>query len=198
MAMAKGDATRSRILDRAFRLAGREGLDRLSIGTLAGELGLSKSGLFAHFGSKQDLEVAVLERAAQEFEANVVKPGLRAPKGAPRLRKLFELWLRWVADPTLPGGCLFVAAATELDDREGPAREFLVEAQKSLQELLAEAARRAIEQGHFRRGLDCRRFAFELYAIVLGFNHAFRLMRDPQAENYARAAFERLLADAAA
>jgi AcrR family transcriptional regulator len=195
--VTKGDQTRARILDRAFRQAGRDGLSGLSIGGLATELGLSKSGLFAHFGSKEDLELAVLAKTADQFESNVIKPALRAARGAPRLRKLFELWIRWVADPTLPGGCVFLAAATELDDREGRAREFLVDAQQRLKNLLAQAARLAIEQGHFGADLDCDGFAFELFAIVLGYHHARRLMRDPRAETHAHAAFERLLLDAA-
>lgn len=196
--MSKGDQTRERILDRAFRQAGRDGLSGLSIGGLATELGLSKSGLFAHFGSKEDLEVAVLAKTAEQFEANVIKPALRAARGLPRLRKLFELWLRWMADPTLPGGCVFLAAAIELDDREGRARDYLVDAQQRLRSTLAQAARLAIEQGHFRADLDCECFAFEMFAIVFGYHHSRRLMRDAKAEAHAHAAFERLLAEAAA
>jgi AcrR family transcriptional regulator len=195
--VTKGDETRARILDRAFRQAGRDGLSGLSIGGLATELGLSKSGLFAHFGSKEDLDVAVLTKTADQFEANVIKPALRAPRGTARLRKLFELWLRWVADPTLPGGCVFLAAAIELDDREGRARETLVQTQQQLKNLLAQAARQTIELGQFRADFDCEAFAFDMFAIVFGYHHARRLMRDPKAETQAHAAFERLLLDAA-
>jgi AcrR family transcriptional regulator len=191
--VSKGDETRARILDRAFRRAGRDGLLGLSIGGLASELGLSKSGLFAHFGSKEDLELAILAKTAEQFEASVIKPALRAARGLPRLRKLFELWLQWIADPLLPGGCAFFAAAAELDDREGAARQYLVESQQRFKTLIARSAQLAIEQGHLRRDLDCEQFVFELYAIVLGYHHARRLMRDRRAEAHARAAFIRLV-----
>jgi AcrR family transcriptional regulator len=194
--MTKGLDTRERILDRAFRLASRDGLDGLTIGRLAEDLGLSKSGLFAHFGSKEDLLVEVLRAAAVRFEHVVVRGALKAPRGLPRVRKLFENWLQWVTDPGTPGGCIFVAAAAELDDREGRPRDFLVATQKEFLGALEKAARLAIEQGHLRSDLDCAQFAFEMYAIVLGFNHSKRLLRDPSVEKRARVAFDRLLASA--
>lgn len=189
----KGEETRERILDRAFRLATRDGLAGLSIGGLATELGLSKSGLFAHFGSKEELQVAVLTRSAEEFQANVLAPAFRAPRGLPRLRKLFDLWLKWADDPGKPGGCIFMAAATELDDHEGPPRDALVAAQHQLLAALAKTAQIAVDEGHLRRGVDLEQIAFELYAILLGFNHWKRLLRAPDAERRARAAFERLV-----
>jgi AcrR family transcriptional regulator len=196
--MARGTETRERILDHAFRVASRDGLEGLSIGGLAQELGLSKSGLFAHFGSKEDLQVEVLRRAAERFAEVVVRPAFRAPRGAPRLRQLFENWLRWAADPAMPGGCVFNAAATELDDREGRPRDCLVESQRQLMATLVKAARLAIEADHFRRDLDCEQFAFDLLAIVLATQHQRRLLRDERAEARARAAFERLLSGASA
>jgi AcrR family transcriptional regulator len=192
--MSKGEETRQRILDRAFRLASRDGLEGLSIGTLASDLGLSKSGLFAHFGSKEDLQVAVIGAAAARFEEAVIKRGLRAPRGLPRVQRLFDHWLQWITDPALPGGCLFLAAATELDDREGPARDALIGVQKQFLDLLTHAARLAVGEGHFRKTLDCESFAFDMYAIVLGYNHARRLLHEPKAEARSRAAFERLVA----
>ncbi|HMI90585.1 MAG TPA: TetR/AcrR family transcriptional regulator [Polyangiales bacterium] len=191
--MSKGEQTRERILERAFRLAGREGLEGLSIGALASDLGLSKSGLFAHFGSKEDLQIAVLAAAAQRFQAAVIQPAVRGPRGVARVRRLFDSWLTWSADPSLPGGCLFIAAATELDDREGRARDFLVGSQRELLDFVAGTARQAIEQGEFRKDLDCEDFAFDLYALMLGFNHSRRLLRDPRSEERTRAAFERLV-----
>jgi AcrR family transcriptional regulator len=195
--MAKGDETRARILDRAFRLASRDGLEGLTLGTLAADLGLSKSGLFAHFRSKEELQVEVLAAAAREFEDFVLRPAFTAPRGAPRLKRLFDNWLRWVNDPALPGGCIFVAASAELDDREGRARDFLVGTQRQLLATIAKSARLSIEAGHFRRDLDCEQIGFELYGIVLGYNHAKRLLRDPRAEARARAAFRRLMTSAA-
>src|SRR5687768_3596482 len=117
--MSKGEETRDRILERAFRLAGRDGLEGLSIGRLAAELGLSKSGLFAHFGSKEDLQIEVLRAAAAHLEEKVMRPAFRGARGEPRTKQLFENWMRWLGDPALPGGCVFMAASIELDDRPG-------------------------------------------------------------------------------
>lgn len=192
----KGAETRERILDRAFRLASRDGLEGLTLGTLAGELGLSKSGLYAHFGSKEELELEVLEEAVARFQANVLTPALKAPPGLPRLRRLFEQWMAWISDPALPGGCLFFAAATELDDRDGRPRDYLQATQRDLRAALAKAARLAVEEGHFRADLDCEQLAFELNGIALGYHHARRLLRDERAEARARTAFQRLLAAA--
>src|SRR5882724_10359607 len=130
--MSKGDATRERILDRAFRVATRAGLDGLSIGMLATELGMSKSGLFAHFGSKEDLQIEVLRAASLRFVEFVWRPALKAAAGEPRLRKLLERWILWVNEPSMPGGCVFFAAAVELDDKDGRPRDFLVSEQKKL------------------------------------------------------------------
>jgi AcrR family transcriptional regulator len=194
--MSKGEETRDRILDRAFRIAARDGLDGLSIGMLAGELGMSKSGLFAHFGSKEDLQIEVLRAASQRFEEFVWRPALKAARGEPRLRKLLERWMLWINDPSSSGGCLFVAAAAELDDREGRPRDFLVGEQRKLCGALAKAAALAVGEGHFRRDLDCDQFAFDAHSVVLGYNYQRRLMRDPKAEARARRAIERLLAQA--
>jgi AcrR family transcriptional regulator len=194
--VTKGNETRDRILDRALRLASRDGLEGLSIGTLAIDLGLSKSGLFAHFGSKEDLQVAVLREAAGRFENTVMRPAFTAPRGEPRIRRLFENWLGWIGDPASPGGCVFLAAAAELDDREGRPRDFLVGSQKQLVASLAKAARLAVEEGHFAAHLDAEQFAFDLYALLLGCSHWKRLLRDPRAETRARAAFDRLVASA--
>jgi hypothetical protein len=114
-----------------------------------------------------------------------------------RVKALFERWMAWVADPASPGGCVFLAAATELDDREGKARDFLVGSQHELMTFLTKAARMAVEQGELRKDLDCEAFAFELHTIVLGYNYARRLMRDKKAEARARAMFDRLLTAAA-
>src|SRR5215471_2695712 len=191
--MSKGDETRERILDRAFRIATRDGLDGLSIGMLAGELGMSKSGLFAHFGSKEDLQIEVLRAASRRFEDYVWRPALKTARGEPRLRKLLERWLLWINEPSMPGGCIFVAAAAELDDKDGRPRDFLVGEQKKLCGSLAKAARISVEEGHFRANLDCDQFAFDVYSVVLGYNYQRRLMRDPKAEARAKKAIERVL-----
>jgi len=194
--MSKGEETRRRILDRAVLLASRDGLSGLTIGELATDLGVSKSGLFAHFGSKEELQVAVLAAASERFGQRVLMPSLKAPAGVRRLKALFDYWLAWAADPASPGGCIFLAAAAELDDREGKPRDYLVGSQRQLIEFLTKAARLGIEQGELRKDLDCEGFAYELHTIILGFNYARRLMRDRKAEARARAAFDRLLSRA--
>jgi AcrR family transcriptional regulator len=191
--MGKGTATHDRILDTALRLAGRDGLEGLSIGGLASELGLSKSGLFAHFGSKEELQIQVLEEASERFRETVIRPAFKAPRGEPRIWALLDRWLAWGNDPAKPGGCIFVTAAVELDDRPGPARDYLEAAQKQWLADLARSARLAIEMGHFRPDADPEQFAFEFYALALGFHHARRMLRDPAAESRFRAAFERLI-----
>jgi len=191
--MSKGEATRERIVDRAWRLASRDGLAGLSLGRLATELGLSKSGLFAHFGSKQELEIEVLRMASEHFVAEVVRPALKAARGTPRLRQLFKNWIAWANDPAVPGGCVFLAAAAELDDGAGPQRDFLVTNQAAFVATLSKAARIAVEEGQLRADLDCEQFAFEMLGISLAYHHMRRLLRHPKAEARASAAFEALL-----
>jgi AcrR family transcriptional regulator len=191
--MSKGTETRDRILDQAVRIASRDGLEGLTIGSLSSELKLSKSGLFAHFGSKDELQLQVLQAAVARFTETVARPALTAPRGEPRIRAFFDHWLAWANDPEMPGGCIFVTASVELDDRPGPQRDFFARAYGDRITFLAKAARLAIETGHFRADLDCEQFAFDIDCIALGFHYAKRLLRDPQAEPRARFAFERLL-----
>jgi AcrR family transcriptional regulator len=192
--MRKGDSTRQAILDHATGMASRVGLTGLTIGNLADDLDLSKSGLFAHFESKEALQIQVLEHAAARFVAEVVRPALTAPRGAPRLRAVFERWLAW--DAGLPGGCVFAAAASELDDRPGSARGRLVELQRQWVEFLATSFRKAMDEGHVARDADPAQYAQDLYGIMLGFHHHARLLGDPAAERRARRAFDALLAAA--
>jgi AcrR family transcriptional regulator len=196
MTTAKGAQTREAILEHAIRLASEVGLEGLTIGRLAAELDLSKSGLFAHFASKEGLQVETLERAAEQFVEVVVRPALAAPRGIPRLRALFERWLRWPREVPQPGGCIFVQAAVELDDRPGPARDRLVALQREFLATIATAARSAVANGQLAGDTDPEQFAFELYGIMLSTHHASRLLEDPKATQRARRAFERLLGSA--
>lgn len=196
--MRKGEQTREAILERALVLASEVGLEGLTIGTLAEALDLSKSGLFAHFRSKEALQIQTLERAAARFEEAVTRPALRAARGEPRLRALFENWLRWPKVIPQPGGCIFVAASVELDDRPGPLRDKLVRLQRDWLDVIAGAVRIAIQEGHFDPKVDPAQFAFELYGIMLTCHHTARLLRDPRAEERARRGFEALLARARA
>jgi AcrR family transcriptional regulator len=196
--VSKGAETRERIVDRAYRLATREGLEGLSLGALATDLGMSKSGLFAHFDSKEDLQLAVLEEAAHRFEEAVVRPALKAPRAVARLERMFDQWLAWGRDPTVPGGCIFVAAGAELDDRPGRPRDFLVGSIKNLLGVIARTARKAIEQGEFGPGVDPEELALHMYSIVVGSHFAQRLLRDPKAEQHARSAFASMMSAARA
>jgi AcrR family transcriptional regulator len=190
----RGELTRQAILERATSLASQVGLDGLSIGILADELHLSKSGLFAHFKSKDALQVQVIDFAASAFVEEVVRPALRAPRGEPRLRALFDQWLVWDKARPGRGGCLFVGAASELDDRPGPARDRVVRAQREWMTFLAHAAELAVREGHLHQATDVDQFAHDLYCVMLGYHHAARLLEDPAAETRARRGFERLLA----
>ena len=193
--MAKGEQTRQAILSRAFELAKLVGLAGLSIGRLAEDTGLSKSGLFAHFGSKEALQVAVVEEAASQFVELVMAPALQKPRGEPRVRALFERWVAW---GNQPGGCFFVGAVAELDDRTGPARDALVQTCKDWLDALATAARITVTAGHFRADLDPDQFAFEIYSIMLGFHTYQKFLREPASLARANDAFERLLISARA
>lgn len=189
--MTKGTETRERIVEYAQQIATRDGLEGLSIGSLATDLSLSKSGLFAHFGSKEALEVAVVEEAARQFVQEVMVPALRQPRGEPRIRALFERWLAWGARP---GGCFFVGATAELDDRPGPPRDALVQTCKDWIDALATAVRIAVAEGHLRAEVEPDQVAFELYGIMMGSHTFSRFLRDPAAPERTRRAFERLLA----
>ena len=191
--MAKGEATRQAILARALELAKLVGLSGLSIGRLAEDTGLSKSGLFAHFGSKEALCVAVVEEAARQFVASVIAPALQKPRGEPRVRALFDRFIDWGQQP---GGCFFVAAIAELDDQPGPPRDRLIQSCKDWLDALATAARITVAEGHFRTDLDPEQFAFDVYGVMLGFHTYLKFLRAPDALARARASLERLLAGA--
>ena len=192
--MSKGNDTRSRIVETALRAASVDGLEGITLGKVAADVGMSKSGLFAHFDSKESLQVDVLLAAAEKFAEVVVTPAFSAPRGEPRLRALFDRWLLWEQHQSLPGGCVFMHATAELDDRPGPARETLVGLQRKWLDTLAKAVRLSVESDHFRADVDPELFAFQVYGIVLSYYHAARLFRDPNAKQYAVGAFESLVA----
>jgi len=193
MITSKGADTRHAVLERAVALASRVGLGGLTIGTLAEDLQLSKSGLFGHFRSKEALQIQVLDHAASRFVEAVVRPALAQPRGEPRLRSLFHRWLDWARSSPMPGGCLFVAAATELDDQAGPVRDRLEQLQRDWLGVIATSYRKGIEEGHFSKDADPDQFAHDLYGVMLAYHHAHRLLRDPKAEARARHAFQALL-----
>ena len=191
--MSRGEITRQQILDHAVALASKVGLGGMTIGTLAESLNLSKCGLYAHFQSKEALQLKTLEAGAEKFIDTVVRPALKAPRGEPRLRALFENWCRWPEESSLQGGCLFVQVAAEYDDISGPVRDMLVRLQKDWLDVLVNAVRATVNEGHFRADVDAEQFAYELYGVMLMFHHSARLLGDPKAEQRARIAFESLI-----
>jgi AcrR family transcriptional regulator len=182
----KGAATRAAILDRAVDLASAEGLEGLTIGRLAAELEMSKSGLFAHFGSKQELQLATVAAAADRFRRVVIEPAAGAPDGAPRLRAMADAYLAHLDAGAYSGGCFWASTAAEYDDRPGPVRDAIVAA---LDAWLGELERQAGLAGLTEPG----RVAFELYAVVMGANSRYRLSGDRRVFAYAREGVERLL-----
>lgn len=192
--MNKGEATRQNILDRAMSMASSIGLEGLSIGKLASELSLSKSGLFAHFQSKEALQIQVLDAAAREFTRLVIEPIISEKKSEKRFALLYDLWLGWGRNTKFPGGCIFAAAAIELDDQPGPVRDRLVQLQRGWIETMERLVRTAIEEGYFSKAADPARFAQEAYSIMLGLNFYARLLRDSKAEPRARETYRQLVA----
>jgi AcrR family transcriptional regulator len=193
--VTKGAETRQAILRRGVETAYRVGLGGLTIGALAADIGMSKSGLFAHFRSKELLQIEVLREARAEFVESVMRPAIQAPRGEPRVRELFERWVE-CGRTRMPGGCLFVKASAELDEQDGPVRDQLVRDHVDLYDSCARMFAGGITEGHFRDDADPMQFAADLDGIMLGFYHAHRLLEDGLAEARARYAFERLLADA--
>ncbi|WP_404384385.1 TetR/AcrR family transcriptional regulator [Knoellia locipacati] len=198
--MSKGMQTRDTALREALAQSSHVGLKGITIGTLADSLSMSKSGLFAHFRSKEQLQVDVLDYAAELFTMCVVQPALKEPRGLERLRTLVELWLGWdgYADYAMPGGCVFISAAMEYDDEpDGPVRDRLVAQQEQWFDSMERVIRGAVREGQLREDLDVLQFAHELNGLMLGHHFAARLLRDPAARDRAYAALDRLIADAA-
>jgi AcrR family transcriptional regulator len=195
--MGKGEQTRAAILDVALEQASRGGFESLTIGSLADKAGLSKSGLFAHFGSREELQIAAFEAAAARFTETVFMPALKARRGVPRLRALFDHWLDWTERSGLKHGCPLQAAAIEFDDRPGPIRDAIVEHFARLERELGRAVELAVGQDHLRADLDVSQFVFDLMGIIFACQHGSRLSDPVRARAHARNAFERLLAAAA-
>lgn len=194
--MAKGAQTREAIVDTAVELAFRVGLGGLTIGELARAQQMSKSGLFAHFRSKEALQLETLRRAQERFNDLVIRPALSAPRGRRRVEELFDRWLDWETE-ALTGGCIFVTATIEFDDQPGPMRDAVVRCQQDWLEFVAAVAGTAVAEGDFRVDLDTEQFAFQLQGLMLGYHHAGRLMRDPRAREHTRLALDQLLESAA-
>jgi AcrR family transcriptional regulator len=188
----KGDATRAAIVDAAIASARRDGLEALTIGALADALSMSKSGVFAHFGSREELQLAVLNEYAARFAGEVLRPAVAAPRGLPRLQALLDNWLT-VLDRQIEQGCLLIAGATEYDDREGSLHDAMVRIVEGWKRELLRAIEGARREGHLRRDLDAEQLVFEIYGLMLVAHHDARLLRSRDSLKRARAGLARLL-----
>ena len=189
----KGEETRAQILAAAVEQASARGFESLTIGSLAERTGLSKSGLFAHFGSKLDLQVAALDEAARQFTEQVFLPALKAPRGLKRLRALFENWISWPQRAHLPGGCPIDAATREYDHHPGPMRDAVIERQRLLDRELSKTVQLAIDTGELAKDADPTEVAFAMLGIVLVFYRSELSLGSAEAARRARTAFDRLV-----
>jgi AcrR family transcriptional regulator len=191
--LQKGQQTRAAILDAALGLASSMGLEGLSIGALAEVTQMSKSGVFAHFGSREELQISVVREYHNKFEEEVFFPAIREARGLPRLRRLFENWIKRVS-VEIDSGCIYISGAVEFDDRPGPVRDALVSMVRDWHAALEKSIRIAIEEGHLRPDTDPLQMLFETHGLILALHHDARFLRLPGALERARTAFERIVA----
>jgi AcrR family transcriptional regulator len=189
--MTKGKDTKNIILDAGLEMASQLGLESVTIGALAKATNMSKSGLFAHFNSKENLQIEILKYAGQRFSEIVIVPALMIEAGIPRIKALVDNWIDW--SRTLSGGCIFVSASTDFSDRPGKVREALLRQQKDWLDSLKRMAESAIRAGNFRKDIDCDQFAFDLYSLLLGFHLYYKLLNDSETRKHQRIALDQLL-----
>ena len=189
--------THTAILDRAVHMASTDGLEGLTIGRLAGDLGMSKAGVIGHFGTKEELQLEALAAATERWRHEVWDPVAGEEPGLRRLRALAARWSAFLGDCPFPGGCFLSAASFEFDDRPGPVRDALVTMVQTWQDALDRAIRAAVDEGHLRADTDAGQLLFEIHGLILALHHDARFLRHAGAEERARAAFARLLAHAA-
>jgi AcrR family transcriptional regulator len=192
--MRKGEMTRAAILDVALELASRDGLEGLTIGLLADRMNMSKSGVFAHFGSREDLQMEVLKLYHHRFEQEVFYPSVQEPRGMPRLKAMFAGWIRQVS-VEIASGCIYISGAVEYDDRPGPIREELVSMVRAWQGALLRCVQQTIEVGDLKADTDAQQLVYEMYGLILALHHDARFLRRPASAERARAGFERLMRD---
>lgn len=172
-------------------MASQLGLEGVSIGALAKAIQMSKSGLFAHFQSKENLQIELLEHAGQLFAESVIIPAIKIEAGISRIRALVDNWIRWAEN--LTGGCIFVSASTEFSDRPGRVRDYIIKQQEDWIECLSRVAKSAVKVGVFSEDIDCRQFAFDLYSLLLGFHFYEKLLQDKETKAHQEQALNRLL-----
>ncbi|MGA2880594.1 MAG: TetR/AcrR family transcriptional regulator [Bryobacteraceae bacterium] len=187
-------STRERILDQGLALMSQAGLDGVTLGVLADQVGMSKSGLFAHFHSKEEVQISLLEHTAEVAAVHVIEPSMSAPEGLPRLKTLVTHWFGWAKRAGLPGGCPVAAGLFEFDDVQGPVRDKLAQMEAEWRGLLTKLVVEAISLGHLRRDLDADQFVWELSGIYLSHHAAQRFLKSRDADRRAALAFESLLA----
>jgi AcrR family transcriptional regulator len=188
----KGSQTRAAILDAALGLASQIGLEGLSIGALAEVTQMSKSGVFAHFGSREELQISVVREYHSKFEEEVFYPAVREARGLPRLRAMFDRWVKRVS-VEIDSGCIYISGAVEFDDRPGPVRDALVSMVRTWHDALERAIQIAIEEGHLKPDADPMQMLFEIHGLILALHHDARFLRNRGVLDRARAGFERLV-----
>ena len=189
----KGQQTRSSILDAALVLAAQKGLEGLSIGTLAEMMSMSKSGVFAHFGSREELQISVIREYHNRFEEEIFAPAIREVRGLPRLRAMFDRWIQRVS-LEIDSGCIYISGAVEFDDRPGPVRDALADMVRAWHTALQRAIDLARDAGHLRPDTDAEQVAFEIHGLILALHHDARFLRLPGSIDRARRGFEHVLA----
>jgi AcrR family transcriptional regulator len=189
--LPKGQQTRAAILDAALGLASHVGLEGLSIGALAEVTQMSKSGVFAHFGSREELQISVIREYHAKFDEEVFRPAVREARGMPRLVALFDRWVRRVS-VELDSGCIYISGAVEFDDRPGPVRDALAGMVQTWHATLGRAIRIAVDEGHLREDTDPAQMLFEIHGLILALHHDARFLRIPGALDRARAGFLRV------
>lgn len=191
--MRKGELTRAAILDVALQLASREGLEGLTIGLLADKMKMSKSGVFAHFGSREDLQIEVVKLYHRRFEQEVFYPSIQDPRGLPRLQAMFARWITRVTIE-IASGCIYISGAVEYDDRPGEIRDQLVAMVCAWQQALCRAVMQAIDAGQLRADIDPEQIVYEMYGLILALHHDARFLKKPGSVERAQSGFERLIA----
>ncbi len=191
-AFQKGHQTKAAIVDAALGLATQMGLEGLSIGALAGTTQMSKSGVFAHFGSREELQISVIREYHARFEQEVFAPALQAPRGLPRLRAMFDNWMKRTS-LEIDSGCIYIGGAVEFDDRVGPVRDALVGSVKIWLSAMRRAVSAAVEEGHLRADSDADQMLFEIHGLILALHYEARFLQNPGSIARAKTGFQNIL-----
>ncbi|HEY9094577.1 MAG TPA: TetR/AcrR family transcriptional regulator [Hydrogenophaga sp.] len=190
--LQKGRQTKAAIVDAALGLATQIGMEGLSIGALAEVMQMSKSGVFAHFGSREELQISVIREYHTRFEEEVFAPAMQMPRGLPRLRALFANWMRRTS-VELDSGCIYISGAVEFDDRPGPVRDALASSVNTWLTAMRRAIQLSLDEGHLRKDLDPGQLAFEIHALILALHYEVRFLHRPNSVSRAQTAFDAMI-----